>query len=275
MRIAVTGANGFLGTGIVQELINHGVEVIAVDYSCERVGFASSTVTGSIFDLENPFEELGFPDCVLHLAWKNGFQHNALSHIEDLPKHISFIRRLLESPLKKIAIMGTMHEVGYYEGGIRADSPCNPQNFYGIAKNALRQACFALAKQSDICMLWLRGYYIVDNSPFGDSIFSKIARAEKENQTHFPFTSGKNLYDFLSYDAFCRQVAESVINQSQSGIINISSGVPERLSERVEQYIKDNHFNIKLDYGAFPDRPYDSPAVWGAQEAMASSIPEG
>jgi hypothetical protein len=35
------------------------------------------------------------------------------------------------------------------------------------------------------------------------------------------------------------------------------------LSDRVERFIKENNYNIKLEYGAFPDRPYDSPAVWG------------
>ena len=35
------------------------------------------------------------------------------------------------------------------------------------------------------------------------------------------------------------------------------------LAERVERYIKENDLNIKLDYGVFPDRPYDSPGVWG------------
>ncbi len=35
------------------------------------------------------------------------------------------------------------------------------------------------------------------------------------------------------------------------------------LAERVEGYIADNGLNIALDYGAFPDRPYDSPGVWG------------
>lgn len=31
----------------------------------------------------------------------------------------------------------------------------------------------------------------------------------------------------------------------------------------MEKFISDNHYDIKLDYGAFPDRPYDSKAVWG------------
>ena len=40
-------------------------------------------------------------------------------------------------------------------------------------------------------------------------------------------------------------------------------GRPEKLADRVERFIKENGYNIKLDYGKFPDRPYDSKAVWG------------
>ena len=34
------------------------------------------------------------------------------------------------------------------------------------------------------------------------------------------------------------------------------------LAEKVENFINTNGFNIRLDYGAFSDRPYDSPEVW-------------
>jgi len=36
----------------------------------------------------------------------------------------------------------------------------------------------------------------------------------------------------------------------------------------VEEFIKEHNFKIKLNYGAFPDRPYDSPAVWGSREKI-------
>ena len=35
------------------------------------------------------------------------------------------------------------------------------------------------------------------------------------------------------------------------------------LAEKVESFIKENNFKIKLKYGAYPDRPYDSPGIWG------------
>lgn len=35
------------------------------------------------------------------------------------------------------------------------------------------------------------------------------------------------------------------------------------LADRVEQFIKDHNLEIELNYGAFPDRPYDSPCEYG------------
>lgn len=38
---------------------------------------------------------------------------------------------------------------------------------------------------------------------------------------------------------------------------------PISLAERVEQFIQEHGLKIKLEYGAFPDRPYDSPCIYG------------
>ena len=97
----------------------------------------------------------------------------------------------------------------------------------------------------------------------GSSIFSKIVQAVDRGDKTFPFTMGLNQFDFIEYEVFCKEVAEAVSQDELNGIINICSGYPEKLSDRVERFIKENDYDIRLDYGAFPDRPYDSKAVWG------------
>lgn len=266
MRIAVTGANGFLGTGIVAELASRGHEVVAVDKRTDRVEGAARRVDSSVFDLNDPYSDMDEPDCVIHLAWRDGFRHNSDAHMKDLHLHIDLVGKLAASPLKRLAVMGSMHEVGYFEGGIRANTPCNPENMYGIAKNALRQAAQLLCEGSGTELKWLRGYYIVDNTPFGSSIFSKISQAVAEGKKTFPFTLGQNQYDFLDYPDFCSQVVDIVTSGLGAGTYNVSSGYPEKLADRVERFIEENGFDIELEYGAFPDRPYDSPAVWGHRE---------
>ena len=60
-----------------------------------------------------------------------------------------------------------------------------------------------------------------------------------------------------------RTIAAIVDQPEVNGVINACTGEPMSLAERVEAYIRDNNLNISLEYGAFPDRPYDSPGVWG------------
>lgn len=46
---------------------------------------------------------------------------------------------MTDTEIKTIAVMGSMHEVGFFEGSIDENTPCRPESFYGIAKNALRE----------------------------------------------------------------------------------------------------------------------------------------
>ena len=263
MKILVTGANGYLGQGIVTSILNYGHEVIATGIETNYVDDRAEKINCDLFSIENPYEFFGKPDILLHLAWRDGFVHYSDTHIEDLPKHYLFIKKMIEGGVKHVAGMGSMHEIGFFEGSINENTPCNPVTPYGISKNALREATAMLCKKNGVVFQWMRGYYIVGNSERGCSIFSKITTAVNQGKKDFPFTMGQNQYDFINYGDFCTQVA-TVVNQSEiNGIINICSGHPEKLADRAERFIKENQYNIKLQYGAFPDRPYDSKAVWG------------
>jgi len=263
MKILVTGANGYLGQGIVKQLLDDGIEVVAADTVCDRVDKRALIKETDIFKVEDPMSFFGHPDVLLHLAWRNGFVHNDHSHIEDLPGHFSFLLKFIEKGIHQVAVMGSMHEIGFHEGSIDEHTPADPMTLYGISKNALRKAIELECKKNGVVYQWLRGYYIVGNPKYGSSIFSKIYKAEEEGKTAFPFTSGENQYDFLDYDVFCQQVAACLEQDETDGIINICSGEPEKLSSRVERFLKENDMKIRLEYGKFPDRPYDSKAIWG------------
>ena len=263
MKILVTGANGYLGQGIVKSLLELHHEVIATDFSIQNIDDRAVRKAVDLFEIEEPYIFFDKPDVLLHLAWRDGFKHYSDAHLEDLPKHYHFIKSMVESGVKQVAVMGSMHEIGFYEGSINENTPCNPITPYGIAKLALRQVTEIICKQNNTEFQWLRGYYIVGNSKYGSSIFSKITAAVENGETEFPFTMGQNQYDFVDYPVFCNDVAASVSQNDLLGVIEIASGKPEKLADRVERFIKENHYNIKLKYGAFPDRPYDSKAVWG------------
>ena len=94
MKILVTGANGYLGSGIVKEILNRGQTVVAADFKVDYVDDRAEKKACSLFEVENPYEYFEKPDIMLHLAWRDGFVHYSNSHIEDLPKHFAFIKRI-------------------------------------------------------------------------------------------------------------------------------------------------------------------------------------
>ena len=110
---------------------------------------------------DDTFQRFMEPEVCIHLAWRNGFIHNADSHIMDLPGHYIFLKKMMEGGCKHFVVMGSMHEVGYWVGAVDENTPTNPKSLYGIAKNTLRQVCLEMAKEHQVCMQWLRGFYTV------------------------------------------------------------------------------------------------------------------
>ncbi len=264
MKILITGANGYLGSALVTKCIDLGYETIAVDientYIDKRAIYKRSDIFDSNIDFYEEFEK---PDVLIHLAWRNGFVHNDISHITDLPNHYMFINKLISSGVKYISVMGSMHEIGYHVGMIDEHTPCSPLSLYGIAKNALRQSLECTLTGSDINLHWLRAFYIIGNDMRSNSVFGKLLRKAMNGEKDFPLNSGKMKYDFISLDQLCEQIIAASVQKRINGTINLCSGKPVSLGDRIDQFIKDNNLDIKINYGVFPDRPYDSPVIYG------------
>lgn len=269
-RVVVTGAAGYLGPHVVTALADRGHDVVAavrpgrgggLDPRAEVVG-ADILAPGFDPDAWGPT-----PDAVVHLAWKDGFRHNSSAHMSQLSAHFDLLTGLAARGVARIVALGTMHEIGYWEGAIQGDTPTAPLSQYGIAKDALRRS-LALAVPAETSLAWARAYYIYGDDRRSESIFRKLLDAAEEGRTEFPFTTGKNLYDFIRVEELGRQLAALTDAEDVTGTMNCCTGEPVSLADQVERFIADNRLGLTLKYGAFPDRPYDSPGVWGDAEII-------
>lgn len=268
-KILITGANGYIGSQVISQLIKRipASEITAVDFKDNNLPSEINYINYDILaNACNPnlFRDLSSPEICIHLAWQDGFNHNADSHLKNISAHYNFLKNLIEQGCRSLSVMGTMHEIGCFEGCIDDKTPCNPLSMYGIAKNTLRQALNVyLQNRDDVSFKWLRAFYITGNDAANKSVFSKIIQMEQEGKASFPFTSGENKYDFQDIHVLAEQIAAASLQEKISGIINVCSGQPVSLKDKVEEFLHLNNFKIRPEYGAFPSRKYDSPAIWG------------
>lgn len=269
-RIVVTGADGYIGTHVIAELVKQKerfditAAVLDADH-CERISGVNYVSFDFVTDhsRENLCDVLGRPEICLHLAWRDGFVHNSTRHIEDISSHFGFLKNLADHGTKQFAVAGSFREYGNVNGMVDINSFAYPDNMYMLSKVMLKRALELYFAGKDICLQWFRPFTVYGDEEKNHSILSKMLMWEKEGKETFPFTDGTEQYDYIEIHELARQIAAIVSQNEIDGVIDCCSGVPTRLGDMVEKFISDNHLRIRPEYGAFPSRSYDSKIVYG------------
>jgi nucleoside-diphosphate-sugar epimerase len=272
MKILVTGATGFIGNYVVQELLKNNCEVIATSLNEEKAKVASwfSQVTYIPFNLKefdnstNYYTFFGEPDAMIHLAWEGLPNYKDAFHVEEnLPRHLAFLTNLINNGLTSLAVTGTCFEYGMKEGCLNEEMHCEPANPYAIAKNELRIQLEQLKANKSFNFKWIRLFYMYGQGQSVKSLISQLETALDNNEPVFNMSGGEQVRDFLPVEKVAANIVTIALQNKVQDIINCCSGNPVTVKAFVENYLKVRNKSIKLNLGFYPYTDYEPMKFWG------------
>lgn len=277
MKIAVTGASGFVGRHVLAALRTHEVDIVAVTRDAARLNGIDATVGVVEMDISNPpqncFEHLGKPDALIHLAWDGLPNYKSLHHFEpELPRQYQFLKSLVEDGLSSMLVTGTCFEYGMQSGALSEEMLPQPSNPYGYAKNALRQQLQYLKSDRPFNLAWARLFYMHGEGQTATSLYPKLKEAVLRGDKVFNMSGGEQLRDYLHITEIAHQTVQLAMSQRDTGIINICSGKPISVRRLVEQWLHDNGWDIELNLGYYPYPDYEPMAFWGDRRYLDSIL---
>jgi dTDP-6-deoxy-L-talose 4-dehydrogenase (NAD+) len=284
MKVLVTGASGFIGNYVVEQLLDSKQEVIATaieNYEQIQSRFNWHNKVRYIQkDLneieENCYEFFDKPDLLLHLSWQGLPHYKELFHIErNLMANYEFIKNLVSKGLKNVVCIGTCFEYGLQEGSLKENVETKPSTTYGLAKDTLRRFIEELQKHYAFDFKWLRLFYPYGKGQNPKSLLSQLDKAIANNDKTFNLTSGEQLRDYLPVEKAAEYIVKVSLQNKINGIINICSGEPISVKQFVENYLLNKNAKIELNLGYYPYPDYEPMAFWGDTHKLEEAINSG
>ena len=267
--ILVTGASGFIGRNLVNELTKQKFKVIALIRNENKIKKIHSlqNVDKILFNLEDRRHKLIFPknSILIHCAWNNVRKVNCLSHIEkSFPDNYFFLKYALEHGVSKIIILGSCQEYGNVEGSVSANTKPVPYTSYATAKDLLHKSLKVLKNNIHFDMLWLRLFYMYGDGQQSDCIIPLLDKALEKGDNIFNMSPGDQQLDFLHINQVVKKIILKI--KCKSGTYNICDGKPTVLKDLLEKRMKEKGKFIKLNLGYYRYRKNESKKLWGLSE---------
>jgi nucleoside-diphosphate-sugar epimerase len=281
MKVAVTGASGFLGRHVLRVLSTRpDVEIVAASRDGASLALDFPAIQHVKLDIAIPsndgFERLGRPDVLIHLAWSGLPNYGSLRHFStELPRQYSFLESLVLSGLQDLFVTGTCYEYGMVNGELVETIEAAPSNSYAHAKSALRRQLQFLRASRPFALTWARLFYMYGGGQPASSLYSQLVSAVARGDASFPMSNGEQLRDFLPVEAVASAITSIALHHPDAGVVNICSGQPISVRTLVERWLKVNGWNIRLDLGKYPYPAHEPLAFWGSSAKMASLLAVG
>ncbi len=259
-RVIVTGATGFVGSYLTEELLRHQYEVYAVVRNAEKVhNFVKNPGFHVIEkDLEHftisDLPDVSF-DTFFHLGWA-GVNREEINddvvHACSLHNSVKCLEIARKTGCRCFIDSGSKAEYGAQDKVQKEDAVCRPESAYGKAKLEFYQKAYSYCKANNIRYYHARLFSVIG---VGDHPWSLISTACRNFTKHEELKLGPctQLWNFTAVEdvaralrMMCECAAET---EADNGIYNIAGDDTRILKAFVEEIHKICHSRSEIVYG--------------------------
>ena len=254
----ITGPTGAIGSALCRLLLESGVRVYAVCRpESKRVKNLPQGVTVIPCDLSRFSELSGLADIKADAFFHFGWADTVGSGRNDMYSQNLNIKYALDAVhaakglgCKVFIGSGSQAEFGRVDGTITSDTPCYPENGYGMAKLCAGQMCRVECEKLGMDFIWTRilsvyGPYDGENSMIS-SVIKKLLSGEKPS-----LTSGEQMWDYI----YSEDAAKALYLLAEKGISGktyiLAGGKSKKLREYVEILRDSICKDLPLGFGEF------------------------
>jgi len=232
MKILITGGNGFLGSNLVEYILNKKNDILVISKNSNNIKHLLNRIEFIEYDSINYFNYenkiLKFsPDIIIHCAWDGGGKYEDVNDTNQIYKNLSTSLSLLEiinkQTTKPLFIgFGSVVEYGFLKEKAYEDQIENPVNFYGLSKNTFKKISELYCQQNNIDWLWIRPCYVYGPKDIPSRLIPNIISKLLKNE-QLILNSCDTIIDYMYIDDFCEALYKLIITKSL-GVYNVCSG---------------------------------------------------
>ena len=271
-EILLTGATGLIGREILDQLLNRGYKVCAIEHlqkiePRENLRIVKlnllSNYEVNLFFKENFFKTL------IHLAWygdKKVHSHNI--NLDWLEASLNLLSNFCQTGGKNFLGAGSISEYDFKYGYFTEEiTPLDNKSLYGQSKSAFYKVAKTYCENNDVNFKWARIFNLYGKYERKERLIPYVINAMLNNEPVKVSTCEK-YQDYLSaYD-----VASAVIALFESdvqGAVNICSAKPVQLRYIVNKIAELTGFKGDILWGAIP-AAFGDEVVVGNNEKLKS-----
>lgn len=263
MRIFVTGATGFLGSYVAEDLVARGHDV-AVLLRPGTKPWRLAAIMDHLDIIEGALDEPATigkglrsfaPDAVVHMAWRGvgNSERNSTDQARNIVDAVELADLSADAGATIFVGAGSQAEYGPYDRAIVESDVPHPTTLYGIAKLAGGLMAERRCAERKLRFVWLRIFSTYGPKDGEAWLIPSLIRTLRANG-HMALTACEQRWGFLHARDAAAAVSLTLASPGAQGTYNLGNPDAPQLRDTVRR-VRDLVGAGELGFGEVPYRP--------------------